>query len=78
MDAGGPDKEDTSVSAWADNVRRNMAVQRVQLGQLGAGHHRVRLIYGDPGVVFQHLAVTFRGAPAAYPVAPETACARMR
>lgn len=78
MDAGGPDKEDTSVSAWADNVRRNAAVERLQLGQLRAGHHRLRLIYGDPGVVFQHLVVTFAGAPAAYPVPPETACGGAR
>ena len=39
---------------------------------LVAGRHTVRLLYRDPGVVFEHLVVTYAGAPPAYPVPPET------
>ena len=39
----------------------------LKLGQLAAGHHTLRLIYQDPGVVFEHIVVTFPGAPSGYP-----------
>jgi Glycosyl hydrolase family 115/Gylcosyl hydrolase family 115 C-terminal domain len=61
-----------SDSGWAENVLRNSAGARIPLGQLAAGKHTVRLLYRDPGVVFEHLVVTFAGAPPAYPVPPET------
>jgi hypothetical protein len=32
----------------------------------------LRLFYGDPGVVFAHLTITFPGAAPAYPAPPET------
>ena len=74
LDASGAEVVGKDISAWADNVRRNAAAQRVELGSLRAGHHRLRLIYGDPGVIFEHLMVSFAGAPPAYPVPPETVC----
>jgi hypothetical protein len=61
-----------SDSGWAENVLRNSAVAKIPLGTLAAGKHTVRLLYRDPGVVFEHLVVTFAGAPPAYPVPPET------
>jgi hypothetical protein len=65
-------KEDGAAPTWAENVLRNSAVMRVAMGRLAPGKHTVRLIYGDPAVVFEHLVVTFAGAPAGYPVPPET------
>jgi hypothetical protein len=65
-------KEDGAAPTWAENVLRNSAVVRVKMGRLAPGRHTVRLIYGDPAVVFEHLVVTFAGAPAGYPVPPET------
>ena len=76
LDASGSEGGGADISPWETNVLRNAAVQKLRLGRLAAGHHRLRLIYGDPGVVFEHLAVTFAGAPAAYPVPPETGCGR--
>ena len=40
--------------------------------QLATGKHIIRLTYRDPGVVFEHIALTWPGAPPAYPVPPET------
>ncbi len=59
-------------SGWAENVLRNSATATVALGPLDPGKHTVRLLYLDPGVVFEHLVLTFPGAPPAYPVPPET------
>ncbi len=61
-----------SDSGWAENVLRNSAIATLPLGELAAGKHTIRLIYRDPGVAFEHLVVTFPGAPPAYPVPPET------
>ncbi|HEY4380942.1 MAG TPA: glycosyl hydrolase 115 family protein [Acidobacteriaceae bacterium] len=61
-----------SDSGWADNVLRSSAIATVPLGPLAGGKHTVRLFYRDPGVVFEHLVVTFPGATPAYPVPPET------
>ena len=74
LDASGAEGVGKDISAWTDNVRRNAAAQQVELGSLRAGHHRLRLIYGDPGVIFEHLTVSFAGASPAYPVPPETVC----
>ena len=57
---------------WPQNVLRNSAIDTIALGQLAAGKHTLRLFYRDPGVVFEHLVVTFPGAPPAYPVPSET------
>jgi hypothetical protein len=57
---------------WPQNVLRNSAIDTIALGPLAAGRHTLRLIYRDPGVVFEHLVVTLPGAPPAYPVPPET------
>jgi hypothetical protein len=57
---------------WPQNVLRNSAIDTIQLGQLAPGKHTLRLLYRDPGVVFEHLVITFPGAPPAYPVPPET------
>jgi hypothetical protein len=61
-----------SGAAWPQNVLRNSAIDTIPLGTLEPGRHMIRLTYRDPGVVFQHLVVTFPGAPPAYPVPPET------
>jgi len=52
-------------------VLRNSALAKLPLGKLSAGEHRLRLIYRDPGVVFEHIVVTSDGAASAYPVPPE-------
>jgi hypothetical protein len=63
----GPSGED-----WPQNVLRNSAIDTIALGALAPGKHTLRLLYRDPGVVFEHLVITFPGAPPAYPVPPET------
>jgi hypothetical protein len=57
---------------WPQNVLRNSAIDTIALGALTPGKHTLRLLYRDPGVVFEHLVITFPGAPPAYPVPPET------
>ncbi|HWC97021.1 MAG TPA: glycosyl hydrolase 115 family protein [Candidatus Sulfopaludibacter sp.] len=57
---------------WPQNVLRNSAIDTIPLGKLAPGKHTLRLLYRDPGVVFEHLAITLPGAPPAYPVPPET------
>ncbi len=59
-------------ASWAANVLRNSAIDTMALGDLAAGRHTLRLLYRDPGVVFEHLVVTVGGAAPAYPVPPET------
>jgi hypothetical protein len=61
-----------SDSGWAENVLRNSATATIPLGPLSGGKHTLRLTYRDPGVVFEHIVLTFPGAPPAYPVPPET------
>jgi len=57
---------------WAQNVLRNSAIDTIALGALAPGKHTLRLLFRDPGVVFEHIVITFPGAPPAYPVPPET------
>jgi hypothetical protein len=57
---------------WPQNVLRNSAIDTIALGTLAPGKHTLRLLYRDPGVVFEHIVITFPGAPPAYPVPPET------
>jgi len=57
---------------WPQNVLRNSAIDTIALGALTPGKHTLRLLYRDPGVVFEHIVITFPGAPPAYPVPPET------
>jgi hypothetical protein len=59
-------------SGWADNVLRNDAIATIPFGPVASGRHTLTLFYRDPGVIFQHLVLTFPGAPPAYPVPPET------
>jgi hypothetical protein len=59
-------------SEWGENVLRNSAIATISLGTLAPGKHTLRLISRDPGVVYEHLVITFPGAPPAYPVPPET------
>ena len=61
-----------SDSGWAENVLRNSATATIPLGLLALGRHTLRLLYRDPGVVFEHIVLTLPGAPPAYPVPPET------
>jgi hypothetical protein len=73
LDAGatGEWHEDTA-PVWAANVLRNAAIVTLPLGDLAKVKHTLRLLYVDPGVVFEHITITFPGAPPAYPVPPET------
>jgi len=73
LDAGatGEWHEDTA-PVWAANVLRNAAIVNLSLSDLPAGKHTLRLLYIDPGVIFEHLVLTFPGAAPAYPVPPET------
>jgi hypothetical protein len=64
--------DDPANSGWAENVLRNSAIAPIPLGPLAPGKHTLRLISRDPGVVYEHLVLTFPGAPPAYPVPPET------
>ncbi len=61
-----------SAPVWEKNVLRNEAELSVKLPALSPGPHTVRLLYADPGVVFEHLTLTFAGAAPGYPVPPET------
>jgi len=73
MDASGSGEwQENSAPTWSTNVLRNFAVQQLSLGHLPSGHHTLRVIYRDPGVVLEHLTITFPSAPPAYPVPPET------
>jgi hypothetical protein len=73
LDAGatGEWHEDTA-PVWAAHVLRNAAIVTLPCGPLEPGKHTLRLLYIDPGVAFEHLVLTFNGAPPAYPVPPET------
>jgi hypothetical protein len=57
---------------WAQGVLRDSAVATMNIASLTPGAHTIRLMYVDPGVVFEHLVLTFPGAPPAYPVPLET------
>jgi hypothetical protein len=70
--AGSGEWQEGNAPTWEDNVRRNSALISSPLPDMKPGHHTVRLLYLDPGVVFGHLVITFPGAPPAYPVPPET------
>jgi hypothetical protein len=72
VDASGTEHAHPGVSPWKVNVLRNAEAQTIALGNLPTGKHVLRLIYGDPGVVFQHITITFPGAPPAYPFPPES------
>lgn len=72
LDAAGAEEHRPGLTDWSSNVLRNAMVQSVPLGDLPIGKHTLRLIYGDPGVVFEHITVVFSGAAPAYPFAPET------
>jgi len=63
---------DNTPPNWSVNVLRNFATTKIPLGPLHTGHHTLRLIYIDPAVIFEHIVVSFPGAPPAYPVPPET------
>jgi hypothetical protein len=71
LDAGasGEWHEDTA-PIWAQNVLRNAAVITQPLGPLAPGHHTLRLLYRDPGVIFEHLVIRWPGSAPAYPVPP--------
>ncbi|MEG9439045.1 hypothetical protein JAO29_23160, partial [Edaphobacter sp. HDX4] len=67
-----------SAPTWEANVLRNDARLNLSLGKLQPGRHMLRLFYVDPGLVFQHITIAFVGAPASYPVPPETRCGDTR
>jgi hypothetical protein len=72
LDASGSDGHGPNTATWSENVLRNSTIATIPLGPLAAGKHTIRLISRDPGVVYEHLVITFPGAPPAYPVPPET------
>jgi hypothetical protein len=73
IDASDPGRwRDNTPPNWSANVLRNFATTKIPLGPLHTGHHTLRLIYMDPAVIFEHIVVSFPGAPPAYPVPPET------
>jgi hypothetical protein len=76
LDASGAEQHRSGMTTWESNVLSNAAVQTVALGSLKPGMHSLRFIYGDPGIVVQHLTVTFPQAAPGYPVPPETALLR--
>jgi hypothetical protein len=57
-----------SAPVWAANVLRNSAVLTIPVANLAAGHHTLRLLYIDPGVVFEHIVIALPQASPAYPV----------
>lgn len=74
QDASGTEVERPGISAWKTNVLRGFAEQTIALPGLKAGRHIVRIRYaGDPGVIIEHVALSFSGVPPAYPVPPENA-----
>ena len=64
--------QENSAPQWEANVLRNAAIVTTNLAHLGSGLHSVRLEPIDPGLVFEHLTITFRDSPPAYPAPPET------
>ncbi len=70
--AGSAEWKENSAPAWESNVLRNSAIFTAPLAQLKPGRHTLRLIDMDPGLVFEHIVLTFAGAPPAYPIPPET------
>jgi hypothetical protein len=73
VDASDPGEwRDNAPPDWSVNVLRNFAMTKIPLGSLYSGHHTLRLIYMDPAVIFEHIVISFPGAPPAYPVPPET------
>jgi hypothetical protein len=70
-ESGSGEWHENSAPAWEENVLRNSALAKLPLGRLTAGTHKLRLIYRDPAVVFEHIVITFDGAAPAYPVPPE-------
>ena len=73
VDASDPEEwQDNAPPDWSANVLRNFAATRIPLGSLDPGRHTLRLIYLDPAVIFEHIVISFPGAPPAYPVPPET------
>jgi Glycosyl hydrolase family 115/Gylcosyl hydrolase family 115 C-terminal domain len=77
FDASAPEGHGSNVATWSANVLRNSAVETIPFGPLSPGKHTIRLLYRDPGVVFEHLVLTFPDAPPAYPVPPETRSPRV-
>jgi hypothetical protein len=57
-----------SAPVWAANVLRNAAVLTLPVARLSAGQHTLRLVYIDPGVVFEHIVIAQPYAAPGYPV----------
>ena len=73
LDAGATGQwHENTAPTWAANVLRNAAILSLPLGSLSPGKHHLRILYRDPGVVFEHLIVDFPTTPPAYPVPPES------
>lgn len=70
--AGLGEWKESSAPTWEKNVLRNAALLSLPININAAGRHTVRISEMDPGLVFEHLVVSFPGAPPAYPVPPET------
>jgi hypothetical protein len=70
--AGTGEWKEGNAPEWEGNVRRNSAIATIPIETLAPGQHTLRLWYIDPGVAFEHIVLTFAGAPPAYPAPPET------
>jgi hypothetical protein len=63
-----------SAPVWAANVLRNSAMLTIPVANLPAGRHTLRLLYIDPGVIFEHIVITLSHASPAYPVPCKCRC----
>jgi len=74
--AGAGEWKEDSAPTWEKNVLRSAAVFTVPAEVKSAGKHTVRITELDPGLVLEHLQLSFPGAAPAYPFAPQTGSAR--
>jgi len=70
--AGKSEWKENSAPSWEKNVLRGAAIDDLALGEMKAGHHKIRIEPIDPGMVLEHLLVSFPGAAPTYPVPPES------
>lgn len=70
--AGAGEWKEDSAPMWEKNVLRNAAVFTLPVNIDKPGKHTVRITETDPGLIFEHLVVSFPGSAAAYPFPPAT------
>ena len=70
--AGKSEWKENSAPSWEKNVLRGAAIDEIAVGEMRPGKHRVRIEPLDPGMVLEHVLVSFPGAAPSYPVPPES------